>query len=68
MSDCLKTPNLIKMQELLMAKKSNGMRGLRLFVSDSRDLSLDDLAGEFCRMEESRSDTDKYPVEHTVAF
>lgn len=54
MADDSKSPNVLKMQALLEQCRSDGFDGVRLFVPNSRDISVDDIAHDFCALEQAR--------------
>ena len=67
MGEDLKSPNVLKMESLLSECQREGFDGVRLFVPNSRDISLDDIAHDFCALETARRN-DKAVVSQTVAF
>ena len=54
MGEDLKSPNVLKMESLLSECQREGFDGVRLFVPNSRDISLDDIAHDFCVLETAR--------------
>lgn len=49
-----KSPNVIKMDALIKQCQAEGFDGVRLFVPNNRDISIDDIAHDFCALEAAR--------------
>lgn len=67
MGEDVKSPNVLKMESLLSECQQEGYDGVRLFVPNSRDISLDDIAHDFCALETARR-SGNAAVSQTVAF
>ena len=67
MGEDSKSPNVLKMESLLGECQREGYDGVRLFVPNSRDISLDDIAHDFCALETARRNGNAV-VSPTVAF
>lgn len=44
---------IAQMDELLAKKREQGTLGVRLFVQNSQDLTAEDIACDFCKMDEA---------------
>jgi len=58
MTGQLETPHIVRMDEMLEEARGgkNGLKGVRLFVRDGNDSTLEDIAHAFCVMEQGRRD------------
>ena len=54
MAEDSKSPNVVKMESLLAECRQEGYDGVRLFVPNNRDISIDDIAHDFCSLEMAR--------------
>ena len=54
MGEDVKSPNVLKMESLLGECQREGYDGVRLFIPNNRDISLDDIAHDFCALEMAR--------------
>ena len=67
MAEDSKSPNVVKMESLLAECRQEGYDGVRLFVPNNRDISIDDIAHDFCALETARRNGNA-AVSQTVAF
>ena len=67
MGEDRKSPNILKMESLLSECQRDGFDGVRLFVPNNRDISLDDIAHDFCVLETARRNN-MAVVSQTVAL
>ena len=67
MGEDSKSPNVLKMDSLLSECQREGFDGVRLFVPNSRDISLDDIAHDFCVLETARR-SNKAVVSQSVSL
>jgi len=61
------TTYIDQMNNLLREKAAAGTRGIRLFVPNSRDINVEDVAHDFCMMEKARKD-DKVTRRTSLGF
>ena len=67
MAEDSKSPNVVKMESLLAECRQEGYDGVRLFVPNNRDISIDDIAHDFCALETARRNGNAV-VSQTVSF
>lgn len=51
-----RTPYIAEMDRILSAKRSTGLRGVRLFVRDGGDVTSEDIARGYCKMCKAESE------------
>ena len=51
-----RTPYIAEMDRILSAKRSKGLRGVRLFVRDGGDVTSEDVARGYCQMCKAEDD------------